>query len=323
MGDEFITLGDSGVPTSRLGLGGCPLGGHGWGDDFDQSEATAAVRRALDLGVTFFDTADVYGLGRSEELLSNALGVSRFEVTVATKFGVAWDKSGRTWKDISPARVRPALEASLRRLRLDRIDLYYIHWPDGATPLADVLGELDRCREQGKLRAVGLSNFSGEDLAAAQQVTPIAALQVEYSLAKRSAAEAAAPMAAKSGVPLVTWGSLAQGLLTGKFDARARFKPADRRSRYENFQGPQFAANLKLAATVKEVARRVGKTPAQVALRWLLQSPGVGAVLFGAKRPSQVEENCSAADWRLDDADYQTLACAEQHQQPIESRFAS
>jgi myo-inositol catabolism protein IolS len=321
--DETIQLGAADLCVSRLGMGGCPLGGHGWGDDFDAREAVAAVRCALELGVTFFDTADVYGLGRSEQLLADALGADRFKVTVATKFGVAWDDSGRTWKDISPARVTRALEGSLRRLRVDCIDLYYIHWPDGTTPLAAALDVLERCREQGKIRAIGLSNFSNDDVVAASQIAPIAALQLQYSLVDRVVAEAASSAVTTLGVPLVTWGSLAQGLLTGKFDANSSFRATDRRSRYANFQGSKFAANLQLLEKLTDVARRVGKTPAQVAMRWLLQSPGVGAVLFGAKRPAQIEENCGAAGWQLPEADYLALAQASEVIMPAERRLAS
>lgn len=310
MCEETVKLGAGGLRVSRLGLGGCPLGGHGWGGDFNERDATAAVRHALDRGVTFFDTADVYGLGQSEELLSRSLGINRFEVTVATKFGVAWDDAGRTWKDISPARVRTALEGSLRRLRLECIPLYSIHWPDGRTPLADVLGELQRCRDEGKVCAIGLSNYCGADLAAAKAMTPISALQIQYSLVDRTAADEATPTAVRHDVPLVTWGSLAQGLLTGKYDGASTFGRDDRRSRCENFAGAKFAENLRVLETLMDVARRVGKTPAQVAMRWLLDSPGVGVVLFGAKRPAQVDENCGAADWRLDDADYVALSRA-------------
>jgi aryl-alcohol dehydrogenase-like predicted oxidoreductase len=323
MCDELAELGDSGLTVSRLGLGGCPLGGHGWGADFNERDATAAVRHALDRGITFFDTADVYGLGRSEELLSKALGINRFEVIVATKFGVAWDDAGRTWRDISPCRVRTALEASLRRLRLECIPLYYIHWPDGRTPLADVLGELERCRTEGKIGAIGLSNYRGGDLAEAKSTAPISALQIQCSLVDREAAREAAPAASRHRVPLVAWGALAQGLLTGKYDATAAFGRDDRRSRYENFAGDKFAANVRLLETLKGVAARVGKSPAQVALRWALQAAGVGVVLFGAKRPAQVDENCGAADWRLDDADHALLThAAEQSTDPGRRRAA-
>lgn len=293
-----------GLTVSRLALGGCPLGGHGWGA-VDTDEAVAAVRRAVERGIDFFDTADVYGLGRSEELLAHALGDDRQRVTIATKFGVRVE-GGRTIRDISPAYLRQALEGSLRRLRLECLPLYYVHWPDGATPIEAAVEELDRCRAAGKVRAIGVSNFDADQLRRACRVAPIAALQVQYSLVERPAADLCRA-AAEGSVPLVTWGSLAQGLLSGKYSATTRFGPDDRRSRYDGFQGPRLAQNLRLVARVQRLAERLGRTPSQVALRWLLDTPGIGVVLFGAKRPEQVEDNAGALGWRLTAAEYDEL----------------
>lgn len=305
---EAIRLGDSDLVVTRVGFGGCPLGGHGWGDDIDREESIEAVKTALDLGVNFFDTADVYGLGHSEETLAHALGKKRHDVLIASKFGVRWDTTGRTWKDISPGYLRQALEASLRRLNVEAISLYYVHWPDGVNAVADTIGELERCREEGKIRAIGVSNFSAEQIREACAVADIAAAQVQYSLVDRGPAEAIREAAAANNVSLVTWGSLAQGLLTGKYDARARFGKNDRRHRYENFLGEKLASNLQVLARVKEVAKRNGMTPAQVAIRWLLDTPSVGCVLFGAKRPQQVEDNAGAAICpSLPVADYRLL----------------
>lgn len=303
---ESITLPGTGLRVSRVGLGGCPLGGHGWGA-VDHAELLAAVHRAIDLGINFFDTADVYGLGRSEELLAEALGRRRHEVVLASKFGVRRTADGRTIKDISPAYLRTALEASLRRLRLDCIPLYYIHWPDGCTPVEETLAELERCRRAGKIRAIGVSNFGADELRRACTVARIVAVQVQYSLVDRHQAEAIRHVVAAAQIPLVTWGSLAQGLLTGKFDASATFGPDDRRSRYENFCGGKFQRNLEMVARLKTLSARLGRSPAQIAIRWLLDTPEVGCVLFGAKRPAQVDENFQALDWHLDPEDYRAL----------------
>jgi len=303
---EQIALAGTDLVISRVGLGGCPLGGHGWGET-NHEELAAAVRRALERGVNFFDTADIYGLGRSEELLSDALGRRRHEVVLASKFGVVRTADGRTLKDSSPAHLRTALEASLRRLRVECIPLYYVHWPDERTPVEETIAELDRCRQAGKIRAIGVSNFSAEQLRRACATARIAAVQVQYSLVDRQHAEALCEVIAAEKIPLVTWGSLAQGLLTGKFDARARFGANDRRSRYENFVGQKFPENLQTVERLKAVASRLGKSPAQTAIRWLLDTPGVGCVLFGAKRPQQVDDNVGAIGWQLDPADYQSL----------------
>jgi len=303
---ETVPWTDADDRISRLGLGGCPLGGHGWGK-VDDSESLAAVRRAVDRGIAFFDTADVYGLGHSEEILAKGLGALRHKVVIASKFGVRRDAGGRTCKDISPLYLRTALEASLRRLRVDCIPLYYAHWPDGVTPVTEVMSELMRVREEGKIRWIGLSNFSSPEVEQALAVGPVHAVQAQFSLLARRSAADLLPVVRRSKTALVTWGSLAQGMLTGEFDARSIFAADDRRSRYEAFQGAAYRTNLAAVEVVKQVAERYGKTPAQVAIRWLLDTPGVGAVLFGAKRPAQVDENLGADGWRLDDADYRLL----------------
>lgn len=303
---ETILLGNTDQKISRVGLGGCPLGGYGWGRCDDQL-ASEAVQRALDLGVNFFDTADVYGLGHSEELLSAALGTHRTEVVIASKFGVRWDASGRTRKDSSPGYMREALEASLRRLRVDCIPLYYVHWPDGVTPLAETVAALDRARQEGKIRWIGLSNHSAEALREALAILPVQAVQVQFSLVDQEPVKNLLPMAANEKTTLVTWGSLAQGLLTGKFDAETTFQDGDRRKRYENFLGEKLQANLKVVKVLRRVAERLGVTPAQVAIRWLLDTPGVGSVLFGAKRPEQTDDNVASTTWKLCDEDYLAL----------------
>lgn len=289
-------------------MGGCPLGGHGWGAS-DDAELIAAVVEAYDRGVRCFDTADVYGLGHSERLLSRALGRRVSDVLLATKFGVRWNADGKITKDTSPTYLRAALEASLTRLQVETIDLYYVHWPDGTTPIEEVMGELHRCREEGKIRWIGLSNHDGAEVRRAVAAGPVHALQVQYSLTDRAPAEALAPVALELGIPMVTWGSLGQGLLTGKFDSNTRFADDDRRSRYEGFQGDRFLANLAIADRVRSVAARHGMTMAEVSLRWVLQRPGVQTVLFGAKRPSQVTDNVRAAeDTPLPEADMAFLS---------------
>ncbi|MGE0756142.1 MAG: aldo/keto reductase [Pirellulaceae bacterium] len=303
---ETIQLGTLRRPVTRLGFCGCPLGGYGWGD-VDEHEGMAAVRRALELGITFFDTADIYGLGRSEELLSRALGDSRHDVVIATKFGVRRTADGRTVRDITPRYVREALEASLRRLRIECIPLYYIHWPDGVTPIEDTVLELDRCRTAGKIESLGVSNFSAEQLRTACSMARISAMQVQYSLVDQALVRAIRQTAMELDVPLVTWGSLAQGLLTGKYTASTQFLSHDRRSRYVNFQGDKLIGNLRVVDEVRCLAAQLGRSPGQIALRWLLDSPAVGCVLFGAKRPDQVSDNVQACGWQLSASDYARL----------------
>jgi aryl-alcohol dehydrogenase-like predicted oxidoreductase len=257
--------------------------------------------------VNFFDTADVYGLGRSEILLSEALGPNAKKVVIASKFGVRWDSDGRTWKDISAKHMVHALEESLRRLKLDCIPLYYIHWPDLQTPIEEPVAALERMRQAGNIRAIGLSNFSAEDIDRACDVAPISALQLQYSLLNWQVAHAALPIARLRGIPFITWGSLAQGLLSGKYDETSVFQADDRRNRYENFRGSALRQNLRVVESVKQLASRLGKSSIQLAIRWLLQTNNVGSVLAGCKRPSQVEENLGALDFSLTAEHYRLL----------------
>lgn len=287
---ESIRLPELAEPVSRIALGGCPLGGHGWGA-VDDTESVAAVRAAVDAGVTFFDTADIYGLGHSEELLSHALAADRHRVTVATKFGVRMGSDNQAFRDVSPAWARSAVEASLRRLRLERIPLYYMHWPDGETCIEDVVGVLADLRAEGKIGAIGLSNVTADEVVRATRVATISAVQVQYSLVDRFEAETLLQTTRRLSIPLITWGSLAQGLLTGKYDEKSVFPPTDRRSRYENFQHPKLAENMRVVRRLQEISATAGEKPGQLAIRWLLDRPGVGAVLFGAKNVSQVAEN--------------------------------
>ena len=311
---ETTLLGTTSQPISRVGLGGCPLGGHGWGQ-VDEAESVAAVRRALELGVNFFDTADVYGLGRSEELLARALGERRRDVVIASKFGVRWDASWHTWKDISPGYARRALEATLRRLCLDCLPLCYIHWPDNITPVADTIAELDLLRKEGKIRWIGLSNFSPEQVGQALSVAPVQAVQVQFSLLDRGHACDLLPLVRGNEITLVTWGSLAEGLLTGKYDRDSAFTAGDRRNRYENFRGEKLEHGLRVVDRLKRLSGGSGRSPARLAIRWLLDTPGVGSVLFGAKRPQQVEENAGAVHCRLSAREYRQLEELAQSQE--------
>jgi myo-inositol catabolism protein IolS len=307
---ETIRLGNTEHLISRVGMGGCPLGGYGWGPTNDD-ELQAAVRHAMDGGVNFFDTADVYGLGHSEELLSRALGERRREVVIASKFGVRWDGEGRIWKDISPKYLREALENSLRRLRIDCIPLYYVHWPDGVTPITDAVAELDRCRAEGKIRWIGLSNFPLADVQAARAVAPIQALQYRMNLLEYEDVLPLAEYARSAGMTLATWGSLAHGLLTGTIDSRSTFAEGDRRNRYEHFQKDRLRENLRVVDKLAAAAARLGKTPAQTAIRWLLDTPGVSCVLFGATKPLQVEENLGAVEWKIPPDEHRLLGSSK------------
>ncbi|MEM7252187.1 MAG: aldo/keto reductase [Pseudomonadota bacterium] len=286
-------LGRSGIDITSIGLGTNYVGGHNLYVDVDEAEGVRLVQSAIDQGVTFIDTADVYGTGRSEELVGEAIAGRRDEVILATKGGILFGE-GRSGADNNPAYLRGALEASLRRLNVDHVDLYYIHRPDGQTPPEDAFGELQRMKDEGLIRAAGLSNFSLDDMKRAANAGPIDALQSQYNLLQRSVEADVLPYCAENEVSFVPWGPLAYGLLGGKYRRDFALDENDWRHRAGVFDANVFAKNMDVVDELKARASAWDSEPAHVALAWLLGQPGVGSVISGAKRVDQVRANVAA-----------------------------
>jgi aryl-alcohol dehydrogenase-like predicted oxidoreductase len=300
---EYVSLANSQLQVSRLALGCEPLGGVDWGQ-VDQKVASAAVARARELGITCFDTAGAYGLGRSEELLSQALGRERADVVIATKGGIQWERAtpsgrARTVRSSSRANILRDVDASLRRLRLDCIPLYFIHWPDPLTPIAETMEALCACRGSGKIRHIGVSNFSVDQICAAHEVAALSAVQVQYSLVDRHAERDIVPCCQRLGISVLAHGPLAQGLLTGKLGQESRFGADDRRSRLPRFTPQGLSDAAQALSAMRKVATTSGRSLAQIAIRWVLDSSDVACAISGAKSPGQVEENVGAVGWRL------------------------
>tara|TARA_R110001606_G_scaffold391201_2_gene558848 strand:+ start:51652 stop:52578 length:927 start_codon:yes stop_codon:yes gene_type:complete len=293
--------------VSRFGFGGCPLGGHGWGDT-DERRLTAAIDAAFDAGVTFFDTADIYGLGRSEELLGDALQERRGEVTFATKFGVRRENDVTVY-DNSSAWMRTSAEGSLKRLKTDRIDLYQLHYWDQQTPLADIVGGLQGLRDEGKIRAFGVTNLNPSEISR-DPVEGLVSFSMEYNLTRQDRTEEIRRSEA-GGLTFLSWGSLAQGALSGKYAAGATFDPADRRSRgaYSAFHGEGVARREHAVSRLRAIAPNYpGRTLAQLAVRWILDSHPASVALVGMKSPGQVVDMSSAFDWSLSEEDLAFLS---------------
>lgn len=297
---EYVTLKNSDLKVSRICMGGCPMGGYGWGN-VQENELIDAVHAALDQGITFFDTADTYGLGQSEITLGKALGVQRKNVVVASKFGVRAG-NGKTVYDNSPEWIREALHGSLERLGTDYIDLYQIHYRDDQTPISAVVETLEYLQKRGYIRYFGLSNIHQEDLKELQPyVGKFVSFQDEYSLACRKNEPDMLMLADQLQLTPLTWGSLGQGILTGKYDKNTVFDTTDRRSRdvYVNFHGQKLLKNLEIVEALKKIADRHEKSVASIAIRFILDYLPDSVVLCGAKRPSQIIGNAEAADWSL------------------------
>ena len=305
---EYINLKNTYLTVSRFCMGGCPMGGYNWGK-VEQDELVGAIRKALDVGVNFFDTADTYGLGQSEKTLAKGLGANRQDVIIETKFGVRVE-GGRTFYDNSPAYIEAALDNSLRRLETDYIDIYLIHYRDGATPMEEVVGKLTELRDKGKIRYFGLSNISAAD---AEEMKPYKGLfvncQNEFSLACRKNENDLKYLQSELDLTPMTWGSLGQGILTGKYDRNSNFGFDDRRRLdiYVNFHGEKLEKNLKIVDVLREIATNRGKTLSACAIRFILDCLPDSIALAGIKRADQLISNVDAMNWNLTQDEFDAL----------------
>ena len=298
---EYANLGLTGPRVSRLAFGCEQLGGTDWGR-YEVREVMDAVAAAWEQGVTTFDVADVYGLGLAEERLAQALGAARRDAIIVTKFGVGWRSEGgreraTTFRDASPEHLVRALEGSLRRLRIDCIPVYLLHWPDGRTPLESTLEALQRQREAGKIRSFGLSNCTSADVAILARAGA-EVVECEYSLA-HAHDTALLEAAARAGVGTLAYGVLARGMLTGKFGRDSRFGPGDRRRRLPDFGPDALERSTLLTRALAEIGEGLGRTPAQVAIRWALDTGSVSCAIVGSKTRDQLAANLGAVGWTL------------------------
>jgi aryl-alcohol dehydrogenase-like predicted oxidoreductase len=276
---------------------------YGPGDD---GESIATIRRALDLGCSFLDTADMYGSGANEELVGRAIAGRRDEVVLATKFGIVRENGARR-VDSSPEYVKRAVEASLRRLGTDHIDLYYMHRRNPDTPIEETVGAMAELVEQGKIGHIGLSEVSADTLRAACAVTPVTALQSEWSLFTRGIEDEIVPTARELGVGIVPYSPIGRGFLTGQYGSVEDLAEDDFRRYQPRFQGDNLDANLRLVARLEEIAADAGHSPVQIALAWLLHQGDDLAPIPGTKRVRYLEENVAAAEIELSDEQLEAL----------------
>ena len=298
---EKIGIGTSNLTTSRIGLGTWAIGGWMWGGT-DEVQSVATIRAAVERGVTLIDTAPVYGFGRSEEIVGKALaeGGLRDSVQIATKVGLAW-KDGAVYRDSRPGRIRTEVEDSLRRLRTDVIDLYQVHWPDAETPIAETARVLEDLRREGKIRAIGVSNYSPAQMHVFRALTTLDAVQSPYNLFEREIEADVLPYAKRSGLTVLSYGALCRGLLSGRMSANTRFDGDDLRKVDPKFQGVRFVQYLAAVDELARLAReRFGKSVLALALRWVLDQ-GPTIALWGARRPDSSTRSPKIDGWHIDD----------------------
>jgi aryl-alcohol dehydrogenase-like predicted oxidoreductase len=304
-------LGTQGLRVSALGLGCMGMSqSYGRPEERDENESIATIHRALELGVTFFDTAEAYGIGANEELLARGLAGRRDEVIIATKFGFTFENNAITGVDSRPEHVREAVEGSLRRLQTDRIDVIYQHRVDPAVPIEETVGAMAELVQAGKVRYLGLSEASARTIRRANAVHPIAALQSEYSLWERNIEDEILPTLRELGIGFVPFAPLGRGFLAGTVKRAEEYPADDFRHNDPRYQGENFDANMRAAAAVRELATTKGATPGQIALAWLLHKGDDIVPIPGTKRRSYLEENVAATDITLTQQDMADLDAA-------------
>jgi aryl-alcohol dehydrogenase-like predicted oxidoreductase len=309
---QHVTLGTQGLEVSIQGLGLMGMSqAYGTTEDRDERESIATIHRAVELGVTFMDTAEVYGPFTNEELLGRALaGGLRDRVTIATKFGFKIENGQLAGLDSRPQHIRDVVEASLRRLATDRIDLLYQHRVDPEVPIEDVIGTMSDLVREGKVRFLGLSEAGEQTIRRAHAVHPISALQSEYSLWERNLEPKIIPLVRELGIGLVAFSPLGRGFLTGAVVRAEDYPAGDYRRNDPRYQGENFDINMRAASAVRDLATRKGLTPAQIALAWVHhKGPGIVSIP-GTKRRKYLEENVAALDVRLSEAEIDELESA-------------
>jgi len=315
--------GFSDLHLTTVGLGTWAIGGGdwfwGWGPQ-DDADSIKTIQRALDLGINWIDTAAAYGLGRAEQIIAKAIEGRRDQVILATKCGLVWEEggSGGVSNRLKASSVRREAEASLRRLNVDVIDLYQIHWPVPDEDLEEAWGVIADLVREGKVRYAGVSNFSVEQIQRVQAIHPVASLQPEYSLLKREPEEALMSFCAAHEIGIIAYSPLRSGILTGKFthDRLAQLAPNDWRRRDPDFQEPRFSVNVRFMEKLGAMARRFGRPVSQLATAWVITHPEITAAIVGARHPSQIETSAPAGDWALtgDALAEIDLLLAERHQ---------
>lgn len=298
------TLGNSDLHLTPIGLGAWAIGGsnwqYAWGHQ-DDKESVAAIHRALDIGVNWIDTAAVYGLGHSEEVVGRAVKSSAHKPYIFTKCSRLWNPDGTIYGNLGRESLTEELHGSLRRLGVETIDLYQIHWPDPEDQIESAWELLEHFRKQGKIRWIGVSNFNVDQIKRIQKIAPVTSLQPPYSMLRRAVEETILPFAHANGIGVINYSPMLSGMLAGKMTAeRVAALPADdwRRKNVE-FSEPRLSRNLRLVELLREIGSARGVLPGVVAVAWTLQNPAVTGAIVGGRSAKQVEETAPALNFRL------------------------
>jgi len=309
-------LGNSDLAITPIGIGAWAMGGGGWKFSWgpqDDADSIAAIHEGLDRGINWIDTAAVYGLGHSEEVVARALKGRTDRPYVFTKCERVWDEQGNIGGVLKAESIRREVEASLRRLQVDVIDLYQIHWPEPDADIEEGWGEMRRLQQQGKVRYIGVSNFNAAQMKRAQSIAPITSLQPRYSLLAREIEESTLPFAAKNKIGVIVYSPMYSGLLSGAM-TRERVRALasdDWRSRNPNFQEPLLSRNLRLAGLLRDIGSRHGRTAGEVAIAWTLHNPAVTGAIVGVRSRAQVDGIIGAGSFQLSNDEISEIETAQ------------
>ncbi|MFH1905291.1 MAG: aldo/keto reductase [bacterium] len=305
-------LGYSDLNITVIGLGTWAIGGGGWKFAWgpqDDKESITAIRKAVDIGINWIDTAAIYGLGHSEEIVGKAIREMKEKPIIATKCGNCWDKNRRIFHCLKKDSIRSEVEASLKRLRVDVIDLYQIHWPTSDEEIEEGWETIAKLIKEGKIRYGGVSNFSVKQLKRIQSIHPIASLQPPYSMLERGIEDELLDYCEKNNIGVIVYSPMQRGLLTGKFSKERvlNLPKDDHRHKNMHFQEPQLSANLELVESLRPIAEKNNITLAQLALAWVLRREEVTAAIVGARSQSQIQETAVAGDVKLAEDDIKII----------------
>ena len=298
---EFVNIPGASLKVSRIALGTWAIGGWMWGGT-DEAEAIGAIHEAVDRGVTLIDTAPAYGFGRSEEIVGKALadGGRRNRVVIATKVGLDW-KDGQPFRDASKTRIQKEIEDSLRRLRTDVIDIYQVHWPDPKVRIEETAVAMADLQRAGKIRAIGVSNFSSAQIEAFRKVAPVHTAQSPYNVFEREIEDDVLPYCRDRNIVTLAYGALCRGLLSGRMTAQTQFAGDDLRKIDPKFQAPRFAQYLRAVERLDRFAKATyGRRVIELALRWVLDRQDSMVALWGARRPDQLAPIAGLTGWRIE-----------------------
>ncbi len=304
-------LGNTGLYFTTVGLGTWAMGGpwqFGWGPQNDD-DAIAAILKALDEGINWIDSAPVYGCGHSEELVGQALKRTDYKPFIATKCGLLWNEKREKVSCLKKESIRKECEGSLKRLGIESIDLYQIHWPEPDEDLEEAWEEMAKLADEGKIRYLGVSNSTIEQIERVRKIHPVTSLQPAYNMNRREVEDGALAYCAQHNIGVVVYSPMQRGLLTGKFSQErlANLALDDHRRRSPEFHEPQFTATLELVENLRPIAQRNNRTLAQLAIAWVLRRQEVTAAIVGARRPEQITETAPASDWDLSQEDIGTI----------------